>query len=263
MQPSSFRNRYIRKGKNMKKKLIVIGILMLSLSACSSQQTERPKHNTKKQQTAQETKNSDQQQKKQPADNAAEESAASQPGTAANPSSSAGSADTVPLENADPAANAGETQELSIEEMYRRFHLKFYGTENPGNEVMEVLTGERAKVNLHSKYDEDMNYYFEQILGVTDVSNAIEPIFFTDMKYYTAKDFENLPPTVIHIAKNEIYARHGYIFKDEDLNQFFLSCAWYQPRVTGEEFDASVFNQYEQANLKLLSELDRQLLPTE
>ena len=135
--------------------------------------------------------------------------------------------------------------------------MKFYGTEEPTDVAMEVLTGERAKVNLHSKYDEDMNYYFEQILGVTDVSNCIDPIFFTDMKYYTAADFADAPAVIIQLAKNEIYARHGYIFRNEDLNQYFMGCAWYEPKCTAEEFDDAVFNEYERANLELLSGIDK------
>jgi hypothetical protein len=61
---------------------------------------------------------------------------------------------------------------------------------------------------------------------------------------------------IIHLAKNEIYARHGYIFKDEDLNNYFNGQLWYEPSVKSENFDERVFNDYEKANLRLLTDLD-------
>lgn len=84
----------------------------------------------------------------------------------------------------------------------------------------------------------------------------MEPLFFTDMKYYTADDFKNAPKLIIHLAKNEVYARHGYIFKDTELQNYFMGCLWYTPTCESSDFDDSVFNKYEKANLKLLAELD-------
>ena len=60
----------------------------------------------------------------------------------------------------------------------------------------------------------------------------------------------------IRIAKNEIYARHGYIFKDENLKNYFMGQLWYIPSVKAEEFDDSVFSDIEKRNLELLNRLD-------
>lgn len=60
----------------------------------------------------------------------------------------------------------------------------------------------------------------------------------------------------MHLAKNEIYARHGYIFRDTDLYNYFMTMVWYWPCVTPEEFDASVFNETERHNLDILRKLD-------
>ncbi len=119
--------------------------------------------------------------------------------------------------------------------------------------MMDVNSYYRA-----SRFYDEMNRYWEQTRGVTDISNVIEPLYFTDMKYYSEEDFENDPEIVIHLAKNEIYAKHGYIFKDEDLNNYFKGCAWYQPVYESDEFDDGVFNDYEKKNLELLSAMDRQ-----
>lgn len=45
--------------------------------------------------------------------------------------------------------------------------------------------------------------------------------------------------------RNEIYARHGYVFSDEKLQDFFQSLPWYQPITDNSKVQLSpleVFN---------------------
>lgn len=142
----------------------------------------------------------------------------------------------------------------SDEDMRSRFYEQFYS--GLSYDEIEKRVIERASYYRASSYYEEITEYWEQTRGATDISNVTEPLYYTGMKYYTVKDFENEPAIVIHLAKNEIYARHGYIFKDPDLNNYFMGCAWYQPVWGSDEFDDSVFNDYERKNLELLSSLD-------
>lgn len=41
------------------------------------------------------------------------------------------------------------------------------------------------------------------------------------------------------IARNEIYARHGRIFQDEEIAAYFASMPWYSPQVEPDVFDAT------------------------
>ena len=75
-------------------------------------------------------------------------------------------------------------------------------------------------------------------------------------RFWPKEEFENEPMLVIHLAKNEIYARHGYIFADKDLHNYFMGCIWYNPTCDSANFDDSIFNEYETANLELLADLD-------
>ena len=154
-------------------------------------------------------------------------------------------------EGTDTEAGAAE---LTYEEMVGQFYEQFYS--GLSDEEIDRRITEGAAHYQASKYYSDVVDYWENTREARDISNVLEPLYFTDMKYYKEEDFRNDPPTVIHLAKNEIYAKHGYIFKDEDLNNYFLGCAWYQPSVTGAEFDDSVFNDFERKNLELLAELD-------
>ena len=104
----------------------------------------------------------------------------------------------------------------------------------------------------------DVLQYWERTREVTDISMYFNPLYQTDSAYYSAEQFQNEPSLIIHLAKNEIYARHGYIFKDSDLENYFLGQCWYLPEVPADEFDPGVLNDFEKANLKLLALLDRQ-----
>ena len=54
------------------------------------------------------------------------------------------------------------------------------------------------------------------------------------------------------LGRNEIYARHGYIFQDPMFVNYFNSKSWYKPQYTGDQFDDSVFNDYERANIQFI-----------
>lgn len=46
--------------------------------------------------------------------------------------------------------------------------------------------------------------------------------------------------------------RHGYIFGSADLNSYFQSMNWYHGYLTADQFDDSVLNEYERANLDMI-----------
>ena len=122
-------------------------------------------------------------------------------------------------------------------------------------EIIKAVN-ERSKYYKASAYYSEIIDYWENAREVRDISNVLEPLFETDKKYYTKEEFESEPMLVIHLAKNEIYARHGYIFKNEDLYNYFMGCIWYSPTCDSTDFDDSIFNKYEKANLEILSDLD-------
>ena len=122
-------------------------------------------------------------------------------------------------------------------------------------EIIKAVN-ERSKYYKASAYYSEIIDYWENAREVRDISNVLEPLFETDKKYYTKEEFESEPMLVIHLAKNEIYARHGYIFQNEDLYNYFMGCIWYSPTCDSTDFDDNIFNEYEKANLEILSDLD-------
>ena len=121
---------------------------------------------------------------------------------------------------------------------------------------LENTIDERSQYYRASAYYLEIVDYWENVREARDVSNVNEPLFATNKQYYTKENFENEPKLVIYLAKNEIYARHGYIFKNEDLYNYFMGCVWYNPTCKAEDFDDSVLNEYEKANLEILASMD-------
>lgn len=69
-------------------------------------------------------------------------------------------------------------------------------------------------------------------------------------------DFDEMDAHTLSLARNEIFARHGRRFHDKEIQTYFDSMPWYEGTVEPEDFDDSVFNQYEKANLKKIAEIE-------
>ena len=67
----------------------------------------------------------------------------------------------------------------------------------------------------------------------------------------------DLDSDVLKLARNEIFARHGYIFKDKKLQEYFKSTSWYKGTVKGKDFDMEKeFNDFEKANVALIGSFE-------
>lgn len=144
--------------------------------------------------------------------------------------------------------------QISEQDLLNEVHKKYYSQWTESEMLNEIE--ERKQYREKCSFYSEVEVYLEHVREVTDISSLVEPLYYTDMKIYQKQDFDQVPPLIIHLAKNEIYARHGYIFKNEDLNNYFKGQIWYEPSVSPENFKDSLFNKNEQANLKLLSGLD-------
>lgn len=119
--------------------------------------------------------------------------------------------------------------------------------ENNVEQQMMVLGSYRAASKYWNEvveWDEDNGRY--------GMDRPLEFILSSDQREYTIEDLKDYPEDIIYLALNEIYARHGYIFKNEDLQNYFMGQVWYTPLVEGENFSDEVFNEYEKENLKVL-----------
>ena len=79
----------------------------------------------------------------------------------------------------------------------------------------------------------------------------------SDKRYYSYDELNALSDEQLNFAHNEIYARHGRMFKDKRYADHFAACSWYEPRYSPEEYDAmpNQLNQFEKANSDLMAQI--------
>lgn len=75
---------------------------------------------------------------------------------------------------------------------------------------------------------------------------------YSSDRYLTNDDLVGLSSEELMYARNEIYARHGYIFNDAEIRAYFEKKPWYTGTVKSEDFSSSVFNDYEYKNVTFL-----------
>lgn len=78
--------------------------------------------------------------------------------------------------------------------------------------------------------------------------------YFADSssRYLEAWELSGMTDDELQMAINEIYARHHRKFVLKNVQEYFNSKSWYTGTVEASNFDPSVMNQYEWANIELM-----------
>ena len=164
--------------------------------------------------------------------------------TVAQPTSTAESPSSI----AETTVAASETT-TSASESTRSVEPVYFEGSN-----QEVLYQKMA-LGRENYYAQVAGDFFEHVKGHTDINNYDQLFRHTADRYFTAEDFADCSEDILKLAKNEIYARHGRMFLDREIYEYFLTRMWYEPTYAPEEFDESCLNEYEKANIELLVSL--------
>lgn len=78
-------------------------------------------------------------------------------------------------------------------------------------------------------------------------------LFPSDTQYLTEADLNGLSQFDTGLIRNEIYAKKGYVFKDEPYKSYFNSQAWYNPNPSAK----MRLNETEKYNVNFLLEYER------
>lgn len=73
-------------------------------------------------------------------------------------------------------------------------------------------------------------------------------------RYVTAQDLAGLDAGQLRVLRNAIYARHGRLFKDVNLRQYFNSQSWYNGY--RNEIPANELNKYETYNIQFIQKYE-------
>ncbi len=79
----------------------------------------------------------------------------------------------------------------------------------------------------------------------------------SDSRFYSEGELRAMDLHDLYLARNEIFARHGRIFKNDDLRAYFDRLDWYHGSVAPEDFSETVFNEYEKKNAALMLEIEQ------
>lgn len=123
-------------------------------------------------------------------------------------------------------------------------------------EIIDKSTRDNGKIWLriasNAPFEFDEGWVAEsQITYLTE--GYVVP--YSDSLFYSEDDLKGLSHTGLRFARNEIYARHGYIFSDTSLNGFFRNRSWYNPQ-SKDSIPDSQLNEYEIHNRDLIKQLE-------
>ena len=95
--------------------------------------------------------------------------------------------------------------------------------------------------------------------STADASSA-DYIFPSDRQYITEDDMADWNQKTALLARNEIYARHGYVFKTQEIQNYFAAKSWYTPN---SSYDGSDLSDVEKANVDTISAYEQKMGWTE
>jgi hypothetical protein len=80
----------------------------------------------------------------------------------------------------------------------------------------------------------------------------------SDTQEIPDSEVEALTDEDLRMAINEIWARHGYIFRNKDILDYYRQFSWYEEKVPADEWDKNgqdyYLNDMEKKNIKKLTD---------
>jgi len=119
----------------------------------------------------------------------------------------------------------------------------------PDGEPADYMVNEPSESYYYNNYDDGGNAY----------NDGYYVIPYSDSYYLTEADLMYLSKEELTIARNEIYARHGRMFKNDDLQAYFNVQWWYIPEVPADEFTEALLSEIEIYNANFIKNYEDQL----
>lgn len=112
---------------------------------------------------------------------------------------------------------------------------------------------EENDYNNENDYDEYNENYYDGWSNYTE--NYI--LQYSSIKELKKSDLEDLSKSELRLARNEIYARHGRRFQDQELQDYFDSQEWYMGYIEPEDFiDSEELSDLERKNINFIKKFE-------
>lgn len=152
-----------------------------------------------------------------------------------------------------------ESQEGSQEEKSTEESLNI-------EEFFDFATDSDKNTNVAANADPDSDTEVSEadarvylIQGNEKSSNRYEKadhLSYTTVTKYTLEDLSILDSYGLKITRNEIFARHGRMFDDQELQDYFNSKSWYRGTIRPEDFSESMLSETEKANIETIKKYE-------
>lgn len=144
-------------------------------------------------------------------------------------------------------------RQMAINEIYARHGRKFLLPEvqayfNEKEWYKGTVEASDFDENVFNEYEEKNIATLQKCFGSEYFLDK------SDSRYLTEEEIKKLTDDELQLGINEIYARHGRKFSTEKYRSYFSEKTWYNGTVEPENFDERVLNQYEQENIRKLTE---------
>lgn len=129
----------------------------------------------------------------------------------------------------------------------------YYGYETLDELYKDVITSNMDVYNHEDNVDESVAP--ESVAEAEPEEDIVEGGYVfanSDKELLSKSDLTGLTAEECKIARNEIYARHGRKFKDEELQAYFDACEWYEGTIDPDDFNESDLSDIEIANKDLI-----------
>ena len=104
----------------------------------------------------------------------------------------------------------------------------------------------------------DDNEYEKKIVENNKATNNPHYILPSDSRELIRSELEKLNLDTLNKAYNEIFARHGHDFKNEELKEYFKAQEWYKA-VPGKTVEVSELSALEYSNMSLIKTVVNEL----
>lgn len=121
------------------------------------------------------------------------------------------------------------------------------------DEVIAILA---SFSNGTTKADYEKAASGSAVVGLQSASGAYI-LGDSNSRYYSESELLSMDLHDLYLARNEIFARHGRLFNNQDLQAYFNGKDWYNGTVSPSNFNEDVFNDYEKKNAALMLEVER------
>lgn len=125
----------------------------------------------------------------------------------------------------------------------------------PATEETETtVVVQQPVVAVHAPVGSTLPVVSVTTTGTSNIYNNIR-LIDASSRLLTKDEVAQMTKNELALARNAIYARHGYSFKNADLGSFFSVQSWFKP--TDVDINAIPFTEIELANIKLIKAAEK------